>query len=85
MVFSKSVYLAIVVMIIALHGDVLGQTELNADQVECYSTAKPGCSGAPDLETSGQDPRQCCHRDGFWYRLGPSGECVHCIGKPVLK
>ena len=82
MIFSESVYLAIVLVIFAFHGNVLGQEVLS---VECYSAAKPGCSGTPDLEISGWDPRECCHRDGFWYRLGPSGECVHCIGKPVVK
>ena len=84
MAFSKSVYLAIVLMI-ALHGHVLGQTELSAAQVECFSAEKRGCSGTPDLETSGSDPRECCRHDGDWYRLGPSGECVRCIGKPAVK
>ena len=58
-----------------------GQEELLVDQLECYSDRILGCSGTPVLGVS--SPRDCCLSDGYWYRLGPSGECMQCIGKPV--
>ena len=78
---ALTIVVTVVLMINLLY--VTGQEEVLVDQLECYSDRILGCSGTPVLGVS--SPRDCCLGDGYWYRLGPSRECMQCIGKPVLQ
>ena len=81
MAFNRSPWIVVAFIAFALHVSVCQLATEHGSQVECYNTPEDGCSGTPDPRTS--SPRECCLGDGYWYRLGPSGECVQCIGEPV--